>query len=288
VAEPVPVEMTALMSAAMAIPFWELRTRRRMTLRVVTSPGCPLPYRQKPEYSVCLTCLRGQARLVPSLLAVTASRSVAGEAVWDVAVIGTGPAGAVAAREAALAGAGVVLVEKAELPRYKCCGGGLIGPSLANLPVDVAPFTRDEVSRITFTKDGRQRFTRTAAVPPVFRLVMRAALDDALTRAAVAAGVTLRTGTTLRGIEQERELVRLATTSGEIVARVVVGADGSAGRAGGHVGVRSDQVDLGLEGEFAAPASTRRHWAGRAHIDWGLSRGATDGCSPRATCSLSA
>lgn len=48
--------------------------------------------------------------------------------VWDVVVVGAGPAGASAAYAAAVAGRRVLLLEKAELPRYKTCGGGIIGP----------------------------------------------------------------------------------------------------------------------------------------------------------------
>lgn len=55
-------------------------------------------------------------------------------AVWDVVVVGAGPAGASAAYAAASAGRRVLLLEKAELPRYKTCGGGIIGPSRDALP----------------------------------------------------------------------------------------------------------------------------------------------------------
>lgn len=54
--------------------------------------------------------------------------------VWDVVVVGAGPAGASAAYAAAVAGRRVLLLEKAELPRYKTCGGGIIGPSRDTLP----------------------------------------------------------------------------------------------------------------------------------------------------------
>src|SRR5262249_17510298 len=41
---------------------------------------------------------------------------------WDVLVIGAGPAGALAARQLALAGARVLLVERKTFPRWKVCG----------------------------------------------------------------------------------------------------------------------------------------------------------------------
>jgi flavin-dependent dehydrogenase len=44
---------------------------------------------------------------------------------WDAIVLGAGPAGALAARQLALAKLRVLLVEKAKLPRFKVCGGCL-------------------------------------------------------------------------------------------------------------------------------------------------------------------
>ena len=45
---------------------------------------------------------------------------------WEVIVIGSGPAGAMAAYELAKAGKRVAIIEKETLPRYKTCGGGLV------------------------------------------------------------------------------------------------------------------------------------------------------------------
>ena len=55
-------------------------------------------------------------------------------AAWDVIVVGGGPAGLAAAHAAASAGASTLVLEKAEHPRYKTCGGGLIGTSLSAVP----------------------------------------------------------------------------------------------------------------------------------------------------------
>ncbi|MEX0805141.1 MAG: isoaspartyl peptidase/L-asparaginase, partial [Candidatus Binatia bacterium] len=50
-------------------------------------------------------------------------------------------------------------------------------------------------------------------------------------------------------------------------AGAVVGADGSGSRAGVHVGVICEQVDLGLEAELPTPPGSE--WAGRVLLDWG-------------------
>ena len=57
--------------------------------------------------------------------------------IWDVLVVGAGPAGSSAARVAAEGGASVLLIDRARFPRYKTCGGGLIGISLDTLPGSV-------------------------------------------------------------------------------------------------------------------------------------------------------
>jgi len=58
------------------------------------------------------------------------SREQATATVWDVAVIGAGPAGAVAALELSTRGYSVLLLERLELPRDKVCGDGLLADSL--------------------------------------------------------------------------------------------------------------------------------------------------------------
>ena len=55
--------------------------------------------------------------------------SCPGEA-WDVAIIGAGPAGSIAAKYLASRGHRVILIDKARFPREKICGDGLIAESL--------------------------------------------------------------------------------------------------------------------------------------------------------------
>ncbi|MYS21050.1 geranylgeranyl reductase family protein [Streptomyces sp. SID4948] len=200
--------------------------------------------------------------------------------VWDVVVIGAGPAGASAAHAAAVTGRRVLLLEKAELPRYKTCGGGIIGYSRDALPPGFELPLRDRVHAVTFSLNGRLTRTKRSR-QMLFGLINRPEFDNGLVEAARAAGAEVRTGTTVSRVEQhgpgvpDRRTVAVVVTSDgsrteEIVyARAVVGADGSASRIGAHVGVKVDQVDLGLESEIPVPASVAEDWAGRVLIDWG-------------------
>ncbi len=191
------------------------------------------------------------------------------QAEWDVAVIGGGPAGLSAAHAAANAGARTIILERAEHPRYKTCGGGLIGASL-NAVRDLPELpARDEIRSTTFTLRGGQEFTRSAA-EPILTMVMREEFDAALLERALAAGAEIRQQAMVRGISQDdgQATVRLGDGS-TVTASVVVGADGSAGVTARHVGVTFDQVDLGLELEVAVPGPVQREWAGRVLLDWG-------------------
>jgi geranylgeranyl reductase family protein len=192
--------------------------------------------------------------------------------IWDVAVIGAGPAGSAAAAAAAESGARVLILERQHLPRYKLCGGGLIGLSLQALPVGFEPPVRNLARQATFTFDLDQQTTREEQ-NTIIPMVMRDDLDLALVNHAVAQGAHLQAGTRVDRIEAAGDQVRLDTSSGEVRTRCLVGADGSASLAARVVGARYRQVDLGMEVEVQADEVRRRDWQGRVLIDFGRVRG---------------
>ncbi|RDG36012.1 geranylgeranyl reductase family protein [Streptomyces corynorhini] len=201
--------------------------------------------------------------------------SVHDEPVWDVVVVGAGPAGASAAYAAAVAGRQVLLLEKAQLPRYKTCGGGIIGPSRDSLPPGFELPLKERVHAVTFSLNGKLARTRRSK-RMLFGLINRPEFDASLVEHAQKAGAVLRTGATVSRVEQhgpavpDRRTVAVVLADGEtVLARSVVGADGSASRIGGHVGVKMEQVDLGLELEIPVPEPVAEDWAGRVLIDWG-------------------
>lgn len=188
---------------------------------------------------------------------------------WDVAVIGAGPAGLAAATACATAGARTVILERARHPRYKTCGGGLIGASLAAVDDAVRVPVRDRITTATFTLAGKYEFTRKNETP-ILSMVLREEFDDALRQQAVDAGAVLRERSPVRAISQRDDgaTVRLADGT-TVLAKVVVGADGSSGVSARYAGVEFSQVDLGLEVEIRAPLSVQRQWQGRLLLDWG-------------------
>jgi geranylgeranyl reductase family protein len=190
-------------------------------------------------------------------------------AEWDVAVIGAGPAGLAAASAAAAAGARTIVLERAEHPRYKTCGGGLIGASRAAAGGLIDVPARDEIRSATITLRGGQEFTRSHG-EPLLAMVVRDEFDAALLKRAEENGARVRQRATVRAIRQSAgyATARLADGS-EVTATAVIGADGSSGVTARHVGAQFDQVDLGLELEIAVPDAVAAQWAGRVLLDWG-------------------
>jgi geranylgeranyl reductase family protein len=187
-----------------------------------------------------------------------------------VAVVGAGPGGLSAAHAAASGGARTIVLERAEHPRYKTCGGGLIGTSLAVATSRITVPARDTVAAVTFTDNGRRAFTRRSPRRPVLTMVRRDDFDFAWFKAAVSAGAQVRQNAQVRAIGQDADAATVTLADGErITARVVIGADGSAAVSSRHVGVTFDQQDLGLEVEVAATEADRADYRGRVLLDWG-------------------
>jgi menaquinone-9 beta-reductase len=162
---------------------------------------------------------------------------------YDVAVIGAGPAGSVAAIELARAGARVALVDKARFPRDKACGD-LIGPRgvqvLHDLGVSVPGATAVGEMRVV----GPARSVRLPCFPgltyPGYALaVRRAVLDDTLSTAAADSGATSITGHAHAPLfAGAGELEGFQFEDGTRVrADFVIGADGATTRVGDVAGL---------------------------------------------------
>src|SRR2546426_380889 len=152
--------------------------------------------------------------------------------MFDVAVVGAGPAGATAALTLARRGLNVALLEKETLPRYKTCGGALVGRALALLPPDVQPVLERRCGQAELhLLDANQHYraTRDPPGPPIMAMPMRARLDHLLASAAAAAGAALRAPCAVTGVSMEPRHVRLDTDAGPVTAALVIAADGATG-----------------------------------------------------------
>ncbi|MEA5121839.1 MAG: geranylgeranyl reductase family protein [Propionibacterium sp.] len=184
----------------------------------------------------------------------------------DVIVVGAGPGGASAARELAADGVDVLLLEREIFPRYKTCGGGIIGVTRACVPAG-API-REQIYEASFSLRGA-RFRTQRSNTPFMSTVSRIEFDSWLVDLAKTAGATFRDGCGVRSVEQDSRCVRVRASNGEILtSRFLIDASGTSSRIAKQIGVKLRTIDLGLELELKDnPESSE--WRQRIHLDWG-------------------
>jgi geranylgeranyl reductase family protein len=190
--------------------------------------------------------------------------------MYDVIVAGGGPAGSTAAREAAAAGARVLLLDKAAFPREKPCGGGVNVRAAALLPFDLAPVVERTVTGVRFSLRTRGDFTRRYPRPLTY-MTQRSRLDAFLVERAVEAGVDLHERDTVRGVAADAAGVTVRTARDQYRGRILIGADGANGivaRAAGLDGPRD--LAVAFEGNVPFPDGLPAEWQQTAALDLGL------------------
>ncbi|MEW6730983.1 MAG: geranylgeranyl reductase family protein [Acidobacteriota bacterium] len=146
---------------------------------------------------------------------------------YDVIVVGSGPAGATAALTLAKQGISVLILEKATLPRYKTCGGGVVHRAAAALPVDISSaIERDCYRAEMHLLDANLHFV-TQRSTPIVSMCMRDKLDFSLVIAAQEMGAKLQSECEVLDLKSSNEAVELKTSAGLRQARFVLAADGA-------------------------------------------------------------
>ena len=146
-----------------------------------------------------------------------------------VLVVGGGPAGSSCAWKLASAGVRCLLIDKAEFPRNKVCGGALSGGA-AGLLINSGMISTAELDRLTekthrtLSLWNREELisTYTSCNNPV-RIISRMAFDNFLLEKAATSGAEVITGETAVSIDSSS----LRTSSGRSIRySFLVGADG--------------------------------------------------------------
>jgi len=190
---------------------------------------------------------------------------------YDAAVIGSGPAGCSAAAELARRGRSVLLLEKASLPRYKTCGGGILRRAYRMLPARAEAVVESTFHDVllNFQGEGLQ-FTATRSEPLV-RMTMRAELDHLLAGEAQTLGARLRDGCAVKQVIPHADHVELVTEQGVFRARFLVAADGAQSLTAKALGWSPlPRLAPALEWELTLPAEEFARFGQTARFDFGF------------------
>ena len=189
--------------------------------------------------------------------------------LYDVIVVGAGPAGSTTARECAERGLSVLLLEKAEFPRDKPCGGGVTPHAASMLPFSLDPVAERSIDTFLLSLGRDKEMTRDSDETLVY-MTQRSRLDAFLVEKAVDVGVTFVQRTQVRTIVRHSDHVQVTANGHTYEGRTLVGADGANGVVSKMTGLAVNPAHgVAIEGNITPPGGVPERWHSALGIDIG-------------------
>lgn len=185
---------------------------------------------------------------------------------YDVAIIGSGPSGSMAAIQCAQAGLSTIMFEKEALPRRKVCAGGLIKKAASILPSDLQ-YPVQFACPIYETRIFNTNIALSAERENLIQMVDRNHFDYALVQYAVARGLVLRQGCKVLDISPDADKVTINTEAETISATMVVLAEGANSRFANAFFGKQENAVPALEIDLYPPQAKLDAFKGKAIFD---------------------
>ena len=188
---------------------------------------------------------------------------------YDVIVVGAGPAGSTTARECAARGLSVLMLDRAEFPRDKPCGGGITVRASKLLPFSIGPAVERVITDVHLTYNRANGFTRHSEYA-VVSMTQRRNFDAFLVEKAIQAGVTLRERAPVVQISRDAASVAVMTEDETFSGSVLVAADGANGKTSAMAGIQPKVWrQVALEGNVTPASGIPARWRTAIGLDFG-------------------
>jgi geranylgeranyl reductase family protein len=155
--------------------------------------------------------------------------------MYDVIIVGAGPAGGSSAYYLAKGGAKVLLLEKVKLPRFKPCAGGISMKFLSSLPFDAKPAIRGKVTRVRYLLNMQDPYDVDLTLD--MAMLNRQEFDHLVVREAANLGAEVIDQVQISELLIEANKIKVMTNKGEFEGEYLIGADGVHSGVGKRVGL---------------------------------------------------
>lgn len=150
--------------------------------------------------------------------------------MFDVVVVGAGPAGSTAALTLGKKGYNVLLIDKNKFPRDKPCGGWITPEVLKLLDWNYAELQKkifiSPIRGLAVYSPSLEHFSIKRKEILSYG-ILRNEFDNLIKNEAVNSGVTFHDNTNFSSIEILQDKVKIQTKKGEFESKILIGADGT-------------------------------------------------------------
>jgi geranylgeranyl reductase family protein len=165
--------------------------------------------------------------------------------MYDVIIVGGGPAGSSAGRRAGIKGLHTLLIEKEVFPRYKACGGALSERALSYLDFPLPQSVREREIfglRFRFKESVIEGYHESRLAT----MVTRSILDNYLLEKGKETGIEIKVGEKVIDCTEKDDLVEIVTNENVYRSKFVIIGEGSQGKLKRKVRASDAQGEYGI------------------------------------------